>query len=155
MLDERGLALLKEYGYIPCDLFSDNETVGRGLEYALADWCVARVAEKMKRKEGNLSLRLVPTKDIAAALGRMKTAGQRIVGFALETDEGTVSAKSKLAKKNLDFIVLNSLRDPGAGFGTDTNKVTLIDAHGETSLPLKSKRAVADDIINELCARFA
>lgn len=123
---------------------------------AVADYTVAKPSDaKLKRTGDNMSLSLVPTKDIAAELGWMKTERQRLVGFALETDGGMESAKGKLAKKNLDFIVLNSLQDEGAGFGTDTNKVTIIDATGATPLPLKSKRAVAKDIINELCARFA
>lgn len=123
---------------------------------AVADYTVAEPAgAKLKRTGDNLSLSLVPTKDIAAELGRMKTAQQHLVGFALETDKGVESAKGKLAKKNLDFIVLNSLQDEGAGFGTDTNKVTIISAAGAKSLLLKSKRAVAEDILDELCARFA
>ena len=122
---------------------------------AVADYTVAEPSDaKLKRTGDKMSLSLVPTQDIAAELGGMKTERQRLVGFALETDGGMESAKGKLAKKNLDFIVLNSLQDEGAGFGTDTNKVTLIDAAGAKTLPLKSKRAVAEDIIDELCARL-
>ncbi len=122
---------------------------------AVADYTVASPAEeKMKRTADDLTLHLVPTRDIAAALGEMKKPAQRLVGFALETDEGTASAQAKLQKKNLDFIVLNTLADPGAGFATDTNKVTIISHEGLRQTPLMSKRQVAEDIINELCARF-
>ncbi|MBP3228517.1 MAG: bifunctional phosphopantothenoylcysteine decarboxylase/phosphopantothenate--cysteine ligase CoaBC [Bacteroidaceae bacterium] len=122
---------------------------------AVADYTVAApAAQKLKRTADDLTLTLLPTRDIAAAVGRMKREGQVLVGFALETDDGRESARAKLAKKNLDFIVLNTLADPGAGFGTDTNKVTLIANGGERALPLKPKAEVADDIIDELCARF-
>lgn len=122
---------------------------------AVADYTVAEAAEeKLKRTSDGLTLTLVPTLDIAAALGKMKTPAQRLVGFALETDDGTESAKSKLRKKNLDFIVLNTLLDKGAGFGTDTNKVTLIGPGRSRALPLKNKHDVADDIIHELIVCF-
>lgn len=99
-------------------------------------------------------LKLKPTRDIAAALGTMKRPPQRLIGFALETTDENENARKKLAKKNLDFIVLNSLNDPGAGFSHDTNKVTLISAHGETAFPLKRKNEVAHDIIDKLCDIF-
>lgn len=122
---------------------------------AVADFTPAEpAAGKLHRTAGELNLRLKPTRDIAAALGQMKREDQRLVGFALETGDGLESAKSKLEKKNLDFIVLNSLQDKGAGFGTDTNKVTIISAGGTRALPLKSKREVADDIAEELCPRL-
>ena len=122
---------------------------------AVADFTPAEpAAGKLHRTAGELNLRLKPTRDIAAALGQMKREDQRLVGFALETGDGLESAKSKLEKNNLDFIVLNSLQDKGAGFGTDTNKVTIISAGGTRALPLKSKREVADDIAEELCARL-
>ena len=81
----------------------------------------------------------------------MKHEGQIMVGFALETNDEEAHAKDKLKRKNLDFIVLNSLQDKGAGFRTDTNKVTILDAEGKTEFPLKSKREVAADIVNRIC----
>lgn len=109
---------------------------------------------KIKRKEG-MSIRLVPTKDIAASLGAIKKPSQVMAGFALETDNETDNAKGKLERKNLDFIVLNSLRDEGAGFGHDTNKVTIIDRDGSTDYPLKPKRGVARDIVDRLLKLLA
>lgn len=107
---------------------------------------------KIKREsEGEITLHLVPNKDIAASLGAMKREGQVLVGFALETNNEETNAESKLKRKNLDFIVLNSLRDAGAGFRCDTNKITIIDNKGEVSgYPLKSKQGVATDIVNKL-----
>ena len=84
----------------------------------------------------------------------MKTASQRLVGFALETNNGEANANDKLAKKNLDFIVLNSLEDKGAGFAHDTNKVTIIDKQGKTEYPLKSKKKVAKDIVSHISKFF-
>ena len=118
---------------------------------AVADFTPASVAEeKIKREGDDLVLRLCPTQDIAKALGQMKRPDQRLVGFALETNDEAQHAKEKLAKKNLDFIVLNSLRDKEAGFQFDTNKVTLISASGEKAFPLKPKTEVAGDIVDEL-----
>ena len=120
---------------------------------AVADYRPEQVAErKIKREEkGKMTLRLVPNQDIAASLGAMKREGQILVGFALETDDGVSHAESKLRRKNLDFIVLNSLRDPGAGFRCDTNKIAILDNAGtRTSFPLKSKREVASDIVDRL-----
>ena len=98
-----------------------------------------------------MTLQLVPTKDIAAELGKRKKGSQLLVGFALETDHEMQNAEGKLERKNLDMIALNSLRDKGAGFGTDTNKVTLIERNGETtSLPLLSKRETAEAIIDRM-----
>ena len=121
---------------------------------AVADFTVASVAgEKIKRGESGLELNLVPTQDIAAALGAQKRADQRLVGFALETANELAHAQEKLCRKKLDFIVLNSLNDSGAGFQHDTNKVTIIPAAG-TPVPfeLKSKTEVAKDIIDYLCS---
>ena len=121
---------------------------------AVADFTVASVAgEKIKRGESGLELNLVPTQDIAAALGAQKRADQRLVGFALETANELAHAQEKLCRKKLDFIVLNSLNDAGAGFQHDTNKVTIIPAAG-TPVPfeLKSKTEVAKDIIDYLCS---
>jgi phosphopantothenoylcysteine decarboxylase/phosphopantothenate--cysteine ligase len=119
---------------------------------AVADFTVASVADqKIKRGANGLELTLVPTKDIAAALGDMKRADQRLVGFALETTQEFENAQNKLKRKKLDFIVLNSLNDKGAGFAHDTNKVTIIPAEGEAiPYPLKSKKDVAKDIIDYL-----
>lgn len=118
---------------------------------AVADFTVAETAEhKIKREgSGGLHLDLIPTHDIARALGAIKRDGQKLVGFALETDHELEHAADKLKRKNLDFIVLNSLRIPGAGFACDTNKVTLLFADGnQKDFPLKSKAEVADDIVD-------
>jgi phosphopantothenoylcysteine decarboxylase/phosphopantothenate--cysteine ligase len=119
----------------------------------VADFTPDTVADqKIKRKGDDMVLRLRPTKDIAAALGGMKRDDQVLVGFALETTDEQANATHKLEKKNLDFIVLNSLRDEGAGFRTDTNKVTIIRRDGsEQAFPLKTKAEVARDIVGELC----
>lgn len=108
--------------------------------------------EKIKREsKGEMMLHLVPNKDIAVSLGAIKREGQVLVGFALETNNEATNAESKLKRKNLDFIVLNSLRDVGAGFRCDTNKISIIDRQGETTgYPLKSKQGVAVDIVNKL-----
>ena len=108
--------------------------------------------EKIKREsKGEMMLHLVPNKDIDASLGAIKREGQVLVGFALETNNEATNAESKLKRKNLDFIVLNSLRDAGAGFRCDTNKISIIDRQGETTgYPLKSKQGVAVDIVNKL-----
>lgn len=119
---------------------------------AVADFTVDAVAaEKIKRGESGLELNLVPTRDIAAALGAQKRADQRLVGFALETVNELAHAQEKLRRKQLDFIVLNSLNDAGAGFQHDTNKVTIIPAEGApVPFALKSKTEVANDIIDYL-----
>ena len=119
---------------------------------AVADFTPKTTAnKKIKRKSDNLKLELVPTQDIAAALGSVKKKKQMIVGFALETDNELKNAQSKMERKNLDFIVLNSLQDKGAGFRVDTNKVTIIDRHnGVTAYDTKSKREVAEDIIEQI-----
>lgn len=114
-----------------------------------------KATEKIKReKGGNLQLELKPTPDIAASLGAAKRPDQRLVGFALETNNAESNARDKLARKNLDFIVLNSLEDKGAGFAVDTNKVTIIDAEKATQYPLKSKKEVARDIVKHLSMLF-
>ncbi|MDR3341071.1 MAG: bifunctional phosphopantothenoylcysteine decarboxylase/phosphopantothenate--cysteine ligase CoaBC [Candidatus Symbiothrix sp.] len=117
---------------------------------AVADYRPAAAAEKKIKRNGEaLYLELLPNPDIAAGLGKMKTQNQVLVGFALETDNEMQNAKSKLQKKNLDFIVLNSLQDAGAGFKVDTNKISMLTAQGEKiDFPLKSKKAVAEDIID-------
>ncbi|MFN8286679.1 MAG: bifunctional phosphopantothenoylcysteine decarboxylase/phosphopantothenate--cysteine ligase CoaBC [Chitinophagales bacterium] len=104
---------------------------------------------KLKKKEDELYIELVKTKDIAGELGKQKKPEQFLVGFALETDNELAHAQEKLKKKNLDFIVLNSVRDEGAGFKFDTNKVTIIDKNGNTvNFELKSKTEVAKDLVN-------
>ncbi len=121
------------------------------LSAAVADYAVENAAnEKIKRKEGEkLQLNLIPNPDIAAELGKIKTSGQKLIGFALETNNEEENALKKMEKKNLDFIVLNSLQDKGAGFCVDTNKVTILSRKGEKiSFPLKSKSEVAGDIIS-------
>ena len=120
------------------------------LAAAVADYTPESVApEKIKKKGGNLSLTLVPTVDILASLGKIKTT-QTLIGFALETENEVANAQAKLEKKNLDGIVLNSLRDAGAGFGTDTNKVTFITKETQISFPLKTKEEVAKDILAQI-----
>lgn len=118
---------------------------------AVADFTPEHTAEnKIKREGDQLVIRLNPTQDIAQAMGQMKREDQKLVGFALETCNEAENARKKLEKKNLDFIVLNSLNDEGAGFQHDTNKITLIDATESQSFPLKSKTEAAKDIINRL-----
>lgn len=118
---------------------------------AVADYRPAtRADKKIKRTGEGMTIELEANKDIAAALGTQKSAEQRLVGFALETNDGETNAREKLAKKNLDFIVLNSLADKGAGFAYDTNKVSIISNEGVTEYPLKSKLEVARDIISHL-----
>ena len=118
---------------------------------AVADFTPETTADtKIKREGDDLVLRLKPTHDIAAALGRMKLPHQHLVGFALETNDETAHAQDKLRRKNLDFIVLNSLRDAGAGFRHDTNKITIISESDIKEYPLKSKTEVAKDIVDEL-----
>lgn len=119
------------------------------LSAAVADYRPLVVAcEKIKKKSGALTLQLTKTKDILASLGAIKQS-QFLVGFALETENEVENAKLKLKKKNLDLIVLNSLRDKGAGFQTDTNKITLIDKDNKTlPFPVKPKKEVAKDILD-------
>jgi phosphopantothenoylcysteine decarboxylase/phosphopantothenate--cysteine ligase len=106
---------------------------------------------KTKRGKNNWSIELQPTKDIAAALGELKNENQIIAGFALETNDETDNARKKLESKNLDFIVLNSLNDKGAGFQVDTNKITIIDkSNNQQFFELKSKQEVAVDIVNKI-----
>lgn len=106
---------------------------------------------KIKRKSDEIDLKLVKNRDIAASLGAMKTKKQTLIGFALETDHEYENALKKIETKNLDFIVLNSLNDKGAGFQHDTNKISIIDKHrSRTDFDLKTKKEVANDII-EFC----
>ena len=116
---------------------------------AVADYKPKVIADKKIKKAGNeLTIELVKNVDIAAALGKQKKPGQFSVGFALETDNESANAAEKLKKKNLDMIVLNSLRDEGAGFKHDTNKITIIEPGKTTAFDLKQKTEVAQDIVN-------
>ena len=127
------------------------------LSAAVADFTPEHTAaEKIKKQSGQTQymLPMVVTTDIAAALGKSKKAHQRLIGFALETENAEQNAIKKLQSKNLDLVVLNSLRDEGAGFGCDTNKVTLISAGAKENLPLLSKQEVASRIIDAIESDF-
>ena len=123
---------------------------------AVADYKpAAQATAKIKKSESGLDLKLQPTRDILATIGKEKRPGQILVGFALETDNEEENARKKLESKNLDLIVLNSLCDEGAGFKTPTNKVTLLFRSGKVQhLPLKSKNEIARDIINSIESIF-
>lgn len=116
---------------------------------AVADYTPSTVFEnKLKKQTEDLELTLIKTKDILHHLGVQKKPGQFIAGFALETDNEISNAEQKLQKKNADCIILNSLKDAGAGFGTDTNTITIIDQNGHKNFPNKTKKEVAEDIYN-------
>jgi phosphopantothenoylcysteine decarboxylase/phosphopantothenate--cysteine ligase len=119
---------------------------------AVADYTPKHVSiTKIKKHDAEMNLELVKTKDIAFELGKLKAKKQITVGFALETDNEFENAQQKLSKKNFDFIVLNSMRDEGAGFQNDTNKVTILDKSGKIIyFDLKSKTAVAQDIVQHV-----
>jgi phosphopantothenoylcysteine decarboxylase / phosphopantothenate---cysteine ligase len=119
---------------------------------AVADFTPAQTADKKIKKAGApIHLDLKPTTDILAELGKRKKNNQLLAGFALETDNELQNAHKKLNTKNLDLIVLNSLKDQGAGFGSNTNKVTILDRHGnQFEFPLKSKKEVAADILDKI-----
>ena len=122
---------------------------------AVADFKPAAVAaQKIKREGDGLTLKLAATHDIAAALGREKKGNQVLVGFALETNNEETNAQKKLESKNLDFIVLNSLRNEGTCFGTDNNMVNIISATEKRQFGFKSKAEVAKDIVEYLCERM-
>jgi phosphopantothenoylcysteine decarboxylase / phosphopantothenate---cysteine ligase len=122
------------------------------LSAAVADYRPVLVADqKIKKTEGNIFIELTKTKDIAAELGKKKKDRQLIVGFALETENEKSNAEKKLETKNFDLIVLNSLRDSGAGFGHDTNKISIMDRNKKIEeFSLKSKKEVANDIVNAI-----
>lgn len=126
------------------------------LAAAVADYKPKSTAgQKIKKKEETLVIELVKTHDIAASVGKMKSSKQLLVGFALETHDEVNHAKKKIESKNFDFIVLNSLQDEGAGFGHDTNKITIIDRHQHIqSFPLKSKTDAAHDIVEAIKQRL-
>ena len=120
---------------------------------AVADFRPETTADqKIKREKDDLVLRLQPTHDIAQQLGKLKTDNQVLVGFALETNDEEVNAKKKLAKKNLDFIVLNSTRNKGTTFRSDDNQISIISATGQKDFPKKPKTEVARDIVDHLAA---
>lgn len=125
---------------------------GAVMSAAVADYTPQFVSEnKIKHSEENISIKLTPTKDIAEELGKIKTAKQCLVGFALETNDEIANAQKKRKKKNLDFIVLNSLNDKGAGFGVDTNKITIIDSNNNFyNFELKPKTDLAKDIVEKI-----
>lgn len=122
---------------------------------AVADYKPATIADrKIKKEEGTLDIKLDRTQDILAELGKMKKNGQLLVGFALETNNEEEHARTKLERKNADLIVLNSLKDEGAGFAHDTNKVTLIGRDGfKKELPLQTKKEVAQAIVQHMLKR--
>ena len=118
---------------------------------AVADYRPSVTADKKIKREktGEMTLTLVPNPDIAAAMGKIKRENQVNVGFALETNDEATNAKDKCARKNFDFIVMNSLKDKGAGFQVDTNKITIFTAGGDVmEYPLKTKKEVAADIVD-------
>ena len=122
---------------------------------AVADFRPETVAEKkIKRQGDDLVIRLKPTHDIAASLGKMKQPHQRLVAFALETNDEETNAQQKLQKKNADFIVLNSTRIPGTTFQSDDNQITIISSEGKKEYAKKPKSEVAKDIIDELAKRL-
>jgi phosphopantothenoylcysteine decarboxylase/phosphopantothenate--cysteine ligase len=122
------------------------------LAAAVADYKPAvRAAQKIKKSGESMTIEMTKTPDIAAALGKLKHNGQIIVGFALETENEESNALKKLESKNFDLIVLNSLNDKGAGFGHDTNKITIINRKQEaTTFEMKDKKAVAGDIVSAI-----
>jgi phosphopantothenoylcysteine decarboxylase/phosphopantothenate--cysteine ligase len=127
------------------------------LAAAVADFTIESEAlNKIKRGDNELIIKLKPTTDIAAELGKVKRKKQLLVGFALETDNEIENAVSKMKKKNLDIIVLNSLKEKGAGFGFDTNRITIIDKNNIIDkFELKSKEEAARDIIEKIVSMLA
>lgn len=118
---------------------------------AVADYRPVGVAsEKVKKQDGDMSIPLTRTRDILAELGTRKRAGQVICGFSMETENMLVNSQAKLQKKHVDMIVANNLKDDGAGFGTDTNRVTIITSQGAEALPLLSKEQVAHILLDRM-----
>jgi phosphopantothenoylcysteine decarboxylase/phosphopantothenate--cysteine ligase len=136
------------------DLFLNSDIAV--LSAAVADYRpVVRADQKIKKKDEQIEIALTKTPDIAASLGKLKHNGQILVGFALETEQERDNAIKKLESKNLDLIILNSLNDKGAGFGHDTNKVTIIDRqHKTTTFELKNKKEVANDIVHAIIEKI-
>jgi phosphopantothenoylcysteine decarboxylase/phosphopantothenate--cysteine ligase len=126
------------------------------LAAAVADYTPTyKATQKIKKKESKFVLELEKTIDIAATIGKQKKEGQLLIGFALETNNEVENAFAKLVNKNLDFIVLNSMNDAGAGFGYDTNKVTIIEKdHTIHQIPLKDKSAIAKDITQLITSKI-
>lgn len=121
---------------------------------AVADYRPANVSDqKMKKKDGELTIELERTDDIIKALGNQKKEGQFLCGFSMETENMVENSKGKLEKKKLDMIIANNLKEAGAGFGTDTNIITIITKDGEKVLPLMSKEKVANEILSEIMKR--
>jgi phosphopantothenoylcysteine decarboxylase/phosphopantothenate--cysteine ligase len=119
---------------------------------AVADYKPSKVSDtKIKRNGDSLILELIPNRDIAKDLGKIKRSDQKLIGFALETNDGILNAIKKIESKNLDMIVLNQIGDPGVGFKFDTNKITLIKRDGsKTEFGMKPKSEVAKDIVDNL-----
>ena len=142
--------------YLACVSAYPSHDIGI-MTAAVADYRPAEISnQKIKKKDDDMSINLERTQDIAKALGASKRDDQVLIGFALETQNGIANAKQKVAKKNFDFIVLNSLTDKGAGFAGDTNKITIINAAGDQeAYNLKSKTEVAQDILNYLIKNSA
>lgn len=126
------------------------------LAAAVADYRPQQVAsQKIKKQNADLNIALTKTEDIAANLGKLKTKKQVMVGFALETENEEINAKKKIESKNFDLIVLNSLNDKGAGFGHDTNKISIIDKQNKIrKFELKTKEEVAQDIVDTIISTF-
>lgn len=136
--------------YEQCQLYFNESTIAI-MSAAVADYKIVNSSDlKLKRNNNkNITLDLIPNTDIAQSLGKQKKQNQLFIGFALETDNEHINAKEKLKKKNFDFIVLNSLKDEGAGFGHDTNKITIFDKdENHIQYELKQKNDVANDIID-------
>jgi phosphopantothenoylcysteine decarboxylase/phosphopantothenate--cysteine ligase len=137
-----------------CSIYFDSADI-TVLSAAVADYKPTETAsQKIKKKDETLNLVMTRTEDIAATLGKRKHNGQILVGFALETEEEESNALKKLGSKNFDLIVLNSLNDQGAGFGHDTNKVTIMDGKGKARFGLKHKKEVAQDIVQAIIEKI-
>ncbi len=134
------------------ELSSDKDIIV--MAAAVADYTPSNPSVLKLKKGKQMSVELIQTKDIAATIGANKRSNQLLVGFALESHDGVKYARKKLEDKKLDFIVLNTLADSGAGFGYSTNKVTIIDHKSELDYPLKDKSMVASDIVDEIVARL-
>jgi phosphopantothenoylcysteine decarboxylase/phosphopantothenate--cysteine ligase len=126
------------------------------LAAAVADYKPAmQSTEKIKKQDGALTVQLTKTEDILASLGKIKQPWQTLIGFALETTNELENARKKLTEKNADMIALNSLRDEGAGFGHETNKITLLRRDGQDiSLPLQSKQEAAEAIVDQIIRSY-
>lgn len=133
------------------------ECEGAVMSAAVSDYRVKNNSDQKIKRETNKSpvLELISNNDIAATLGQIKTEKQILIGFALETDNAVENAKRKIKNKNLDFIVLNSMKDKGAGFNTDTNKITIIDSkEKKIEFSLKTKKEVAKDIVHYIIENY-